>query len=295
MSASAPRVSAIVVTYNRCDRLPATLDSILAQTEGDFELVVSDDCSTDGTPEVGARYEQLDARVRYRRNAHNLRMPGNLNAALAEVRGEYVAILHDGDVYHPELFARTTALLDRHPSAGFCFNAYEVLDVDGSSRVDRVEMGECTDGREFLRRIYVPNRWGSPVFGTALVRRSCLDAVGPFDPRYSMHSDIVMWVQLAARYDVAYAPEPLMTLAPHEPGHFLERHFWWILTVDVRAKRLALEVLGSGVLERLAFELRVRLHYFYSCLVPLRHLRFREVGKGLQLAVTGRDEVAPPY
>ena len=66
LAQAAPRVSALLLAYNRGDRLPATLDSVLAQGFSDFELIISDDASTDRTPEVGADYERRDGRVRYR-------------------------------------------------------------------------------------------------------------------------------------------------------------------------------------------------------------------------------------
>lgn len=292
---AAPRVSAVLVAYNRSRELPATLDGILAQGFGDFELIVSDDCSTDATADVCAEYARRDSRVRYRRNPTNLRMPGNLNAALSEARGDYVAILHDGDLYRADLFEKAAGVLDRHPGAGFVFNAYEIVDSKGGRRIDRLDMPECMDGREFLRRYYI-SQWGCPIYGTAVIRRSSLEAVGPFDPRYSMHSDIEMWVRLASRFDVAYVPEPLMTLMPRESGHLLDRHFWWERTVDVRAKREASRIVDTRVpLRRLAFELRARLHYATSMLVPLKHGRWSEVLTGLALVATGRDELPPPY
>jgi len=291
----APKISAVLVAYNRAEQLPATLDSILAQGLRDFELIVSDDCSTDATPQVCAAYAARDPRLRYRRNPTNLRMPGNLNAAIAEARGEYLAILHDGDEYREDLFEKAAAVLDRHPGAAFAFNAYELALRGGRTRVDRVEMPECMDGHEFLRRVYLPSWGGCPVYGTTVIRRSCLQAVGPFDPRFSMHSDIEMWVRLAARYDVAYVPEPLMKLRSREAGHLLDRHFWWERTVDVRAKRLALRAAGASALRRLAFELRARLHYAGRTLVPLKRGQWSGVATGLFLAATGRDEVAPPY
>src|SRR5712691_5136466 len=96
--AKTPKVSAVLTTYNRAASLSVTLDSILAQTFSDFELIVSDDCSSDDTTAVVQDYIRRDRRVRYRRNEKNLKMPGNLNAAIAEATGEYIANLHDGDV-----------------------------------------------------------------------------------------------------------------------------------------------------------------------------------------------------
>jgi hypothetical protein len=223
-------------------------------------------------------------------------MPGNLNAALAEARGEYVAILHDGDLYRSDVFARWVDCLVRHPQAAFVFNAYEILDPEGRWIVAGVEMPECMDGREFLRRIFLQGLGGSPVHGTPMLRRACLEAVGPFDVRYSAHSDIEMWVRLASRWSVAYVGEPLIKLMPRERGHFLFRHYWWERTVDVRVKRLALAIVyPKRIAARLWFELRARVYYARCLLPPLYHRRWSEVFMGLYVVATGRDEVARPY
>ncbi len=152
-----PKVSIVLVTYNRAERLPATLESLLAQTLPDFELIVSDDCSTDATREVCSQVAQRDPRLRYRCNEHNLRMPGNLIAAIAEARGDYLAITHDGDVYRSDLLEKWAGALDRHSGAAFVFNAYRLTWPGREDRVDRLDMPECMDGREFLRRIFVPH------------------------------------------------------------------------------------------------------------------------------------------
>src|SRR5215472_6933670 len=80
------KVSVVLTTYNRAHVLSQTIDSILRQTLHDFELIITDNCSTDGTEEIGRKYEYLDSRVRYRRNDQNLYMPGNLNAGIREAR-----------------------------------------------------------------------------------------------------------------------------------------------------------------------------------------------------------------
>lgn len=295
-AADRPKVSIVLVTYNRARHLPATLDSLLVQTLGDFELIVSDDCSTDDTRAVCERYAAKDPRLRYRCNPHNLRMPGNLNAALAEVRGEYVAITHDGDVYRPDLLEKWAGALDRHPGAGFVFNAYRAEVPGAEDIVYRTELGECTRGRDFLRRVYIPNWGGCPVHGTAMLRRSSLEAVGPFDPAYSANSDVEMWMRLACHFDVAYLPEPLTTLHPREADHYLLRHYWWERTIDVRLKRQAFQRVGDrSRLARLRFELAARATYARQILPLVKNRRWADVALGLRILLTGFEDVSPPH
>jgi glycosyltransferase involved in cell wall biosynthesis len=294
MSSSVPKISVVLTTYNRARVLPITLDSILAQTERDFELIISDDCSPDETERVCREYEKRDRRVRYRRNANNLKMPGNLNAGIAEARGEYIANLHDGDMYRSDLLEKWASALDRYPRAAFVFNQYEASDRHGR-KLYTIDMPDCMNGHEFLRRIYV-TQWGCPVFGTVMARKACYDAVGPFDSRYSFHSDIEMWVRLAFRYDVAHVPEPLIHVTAREDTHIMGGKRWWELTVDVRVKRQALHLVApQDMRAKLAFELRARMHYAFQALPALKHGRWHDIKTALYMAATGRDDVSPPY
>jgi glycosyltransferase involved in cell wall biosynthesis len=213
-----PKVSVVLTTYKRAHLLPATIESILAQTFGDFELVISDDCSPDETEKVSREYERADPRVRYRRGEKNVGMPGNLNAGIQASSGEYVANLHDGDVYEPTLIERWSAALDACPRAAFVFNAYRGLDSNGNTaQVYREPLAPCVPGSVLLEQIFF-RRWmfDSPVWGTVMGRRSAYLEAGLFDPRFGFISDVDMWMRLAESYDVAYIAEPLIGLPSRE-------------------------------------------------------------------------------
>jgi len=295
LPAAAPRISVVLTTYNRAGVLASTLDDVLSQTCADFELIVSDDCSPDHTEELCREYMRRDPRVRYRRNPRNLRMPGNLNAAIAEARGEYVANLHDGDIYRADLLEKWSGALDRHPNAAFVFNQYSSGEPGSPTRLHALDLPECIGGREFLLRHFT-TQWGSPVFGTVMARKACYDAVGPFDPAYSFNSDVEMWARLAMRYDVAYVAEPLIQITPRENTHVMSKRHLWEITVDVRVKRRALELLAPhDRLQRLRFEARARARYAWQVLPALHHARWADVRTALHLAATGRDEIPQPY
>ena len=296
MPEAAPRISVVVTTYNRADILGGTLDSILAQSCGDFELIVSDDCSPDRTESVVQEYMRRDPRVRYRRNPRNLRMPGNLNAAIAEARGTYLANLHDGDLYRRDLLEKWSGALDRHPSAAFVFNQYAVGEPGGPTRLYKADLPECLDGREYLLNYFITSGAGSPIFGTVMARKACYDAVGPFDPVYCFNSDVEMWARLLVRYDVAYVAEPLIHIRPREAGHLMSKNYFWEMTVAQRIKRWALaQVAPRDWLRRLRFEARTRALYAWLMLPPLYHGRWADARTALQLAATGRDELPRPY
>ena len=213
-----PKVSVVLTTYNRAPLLAPTIQSILAQTFQDFELVISDDASPDETERVCRDFEKRDPRVRYRRGVKNVGMPGNLNAGIEASCAEYIANLHDGDLYEPMLLEKWAAALDAFPRAAFVFNAYRAIDVNGQTvRVYNELAGPCMAGSVLLEDVFF-RRWGfgSPVWGTVMGRRSAYLAVGLFDPRFGFVSDVDMWMRLAERFDVAYIPEPLIALPSRE-------------------------------------------------------------------------------
>jgi glycosyltransferase involved in cell wall biosynthesis len=211
-------ISVIVVTYGRARFLPSTIDSILNQTLRDFELLISDDCSPDGTADLCRAFARQDTRVRYRRNATRLGMPGNLNAAVRDSTGDLIANLDDGDLYDPRLLERWRHALVECPDAAFVFNAYRQLRADGSvDSISREHLPRCVPGRVLLENIYFRRwRFDSPVWGTVMARRTAYEAVGLFDERFGFYADVDMWMRLAEEFPVAYVDEPLITLPSRE-------------------------------------------------------------------------------
>lgn len=206
-------VSIVLVTYNREKFLPRTLDCILSQTHSDFELLICDDCSTDGTEALCRKYLQSDSRIRYFRNDVNLGMPGNLNAGISRTRCEFVANLHDGDIYHPRLVEKWREALVRNPSAGFVFNIYRHLLADGRSKGVTNTFPGLMRGHEFLEDIcFRDDEMECPVWGTVMARRRVYEALGLFDPTYGFWSDFDMWFRIAEQYDIAFVPEVLIDL-----------------------------------------------------------------------------------
>lgn len=208
-------ISVVLLTYKRPHVLPHTIESILSQTMSDFELIVMDDCSDDSTPDVVDPYVQRDPRVSYHRNARRLGLTGNLNAGIELAKHDLIADLHDGDVYDRRLLQRWAEALEACPRAGFVFNAYAMLDEAGDvASVDSTGLPPCFPGSVLIEKMFRGWRFGSPVWGTVMARRSAYEEVGPFRERFSFWSDVDMWFRIAERFDVAYVDEPLIGL-PH--------------------------------------------------------------------------------
>lgn len=126
-----PALTLGLPVYNGARFLAASLDSLLAQTFQDFELVVSDNGSTDGTPEVVRAYAARDPRIRYVRHERNAGSIRNHNFVLEQARGRYFKWVSDDDVYGPELLDRCVGVLRSRPDVVAAHAWVRYIDQDG--------------------------------------------------------------------------------------------------------------------------------------------------------------------
>ena len=130
-SPAAPRVSVGVPVYNGEAFLRQTLDSLLAQTFRDFELIIADNASTDGTAAICQDYASRDSRIRYVRNEVNIGANPNFNRLVALARAPYFKLANADDLCHPELLARCVSVLDHHSEAVLCYARAQLIDEHG--------------------------------------------------------------------------------------------------------------------------------------------------------------------
>ncbi|MFN3980309.1 MAG: glycosyltransferase family 2 protein [Caldilinea sp.] len=131
MPNTCPKVSIGVAVYNGDKYLAHTLDSLLAQTYGDFEVIISDNASTDRTQDICHRYVKADSRFRYYRNDVNLGVAPNYNRVFHLSRGEYFKWADYDDVLHPDLLGRCVEILDRSPEVALCYCRVRIIDENG--------------------------------------------------------------------------------------------------------------------------------------------------------------------
>jgi len=131
--------------YN-CEKfISQSLDSLLGQTHGDFELVISDNASTDGTEEICRRYVTLDRRVRYIRRTENIGGPGNFRYVFAQCDGEYHKWSTADDFWHPRFLEEAVAVLDNQPDVVLCYPKTRLIDASGADISDYDDRLDLTD------------------------------------------------------------------------------------------------------------------------------------------------------
>jgi glycosyltransferase involved in cell wall biosynthesis len=132
MSASAPpRVTIGVPVYNGERFIDETLQSLLSQTFREIEIVVCDNCSTDQTPAIVARYARDDSRVTYVRNETNVGSTGNVRRVGSFARAEYFKLANADDVCAPDFIESCVAVLDQDPAVVLCYSKTRLIDADG--------------------------------------------------------------------------------------------------------------------------------------------------------------------
>jgi glycosyltransferase involved in cell wall biosynthesis len=132
MNVNKPRVSIGLPVYNGQRYLKETLDSILAQTFTDLELIICDNCSTDQTQQICEEYASADPRVRYHRNARNLGIAPNYNKCFELSVGEYFKWADYDDVIAPTFVEQCVAVLDANPLVSICFSRVQIIDENSA-------------------------------------------------------------------------------------------------------------------------------------------------------------------
>jgi glycosyltransferase involved in cell wall biosynthesis len=242
------KVSVVITTYNRASYIRQAIDSVLGQTMRDFELIVVDDGSTDGTGDVVAGYGD---RVRYLRTANGGPARAR-NAGLASCRGDYLCWLDSDDCFEPDKLALQCAVLDARPDVGMVYTEMIGFDDHGmrddfhlrryhASAYQRggVRYESLFDGSWPLeeiaplraalphdrswpgRRLYVGRIFDQylaniVVFtNSMLFRRGLYEAVGPQRPRFGMFHDLEFALRLAREGPVAFLDVPTYALRYH--------------------------------------------------------------------------------
>lgn len=217
MKGSAPKVSVCIPTYNYAHFLGQAVESVLAQSFENFELIVRDDASSDDTAEVMQRYLG-DPRVRFEVNEVNAGLFANFNGVAHVAGGEYIKFLCADDWIEPEFLARTVALLDADPSLPLAATANWLVDFDGQkTAAEQQPYGEgpvVASQRVIENAIAGYNPIGMP--SNTLVRRRPLLASGVFESDYAPAADVQLWFKLLAEGDLGWVPERLTMIRIHD-------------------------------------------------------------------------------
>lgn len=196
-------VSVIIPTYNRQDKIVKSINSVLAQTYADFELLIIDDGSTDNTQEVVEAIP--DDRVKYVWLPHNMGAAGARNEGVKLAKGELIAFHDSDDVWHSEKLELQVRHMEAHPEFSMVFCAY-MYHKGGVCCRAPLETLKIYEG-DMLSQLLVKNLIGTP---TMLIRKDCFWDVGGFNTALKCLEDWEFALRFAESYYIGYVDEALV-------------------------------------------------------------------------------------
>lgn len=211
------KVSVCIPAYNQAKYTGIALDSILAQDFDDYEVVISDDASTDNTPDICKVYEQRDRRIKYYRNDRNCGQWQNYLRCTELAKGEYIKPLHADDKLHPSCLSEMVRALDEHPNVSLVASPRQLIDSQGNL-LGRA-FGIPWKGREYgigrkgvifgkdAINIVLSSIGGNVIGEPTAVMFRKRDAVMP-NPLYGSVIDLSCWFNLLETGDLYELPKP---------------------------------------------------------------------------------------
>lgn len=207
-----PLVSVVMGTYNHATLVKEALNSVLSQDFTNFEFLVSDDGSKDGTPDIVATY--TDARLQFTSNAVNRGAALVLNELVGKARGRYIAIINSDDAWMPGKLSEQVSILEKHANIGAVFGRVEFIDREGRT-IAKEDLGF---GQVFDRKNRSRGQWMRYFFErgnclchpSVLIRKDIYDLIGLYDNSLRQLPDFDMWIRVVKRADIFVSPNKMV-------------------------------------------------------------------------------------
>lgn len=266
---NSPLVTVIVPCFNTEPYLLATLQSVETQTFQDFEVIMVDDGSNDGTLAIMQDFAARHVRCKAIRLRSNQGVVAARNAALLQARGEYIAMLDGDDIWTPDALSVRTNIAQQHPLADVIATDFAWFESELPTRpIGRIGLGpraKFTFAKSYAT--LHPTALDHPFelvatthfawTGATLVRRAAMTAIGNFDAAFNGPEDTLLWLRLAQRGQFVFTPQ-LTAYYRQRPGSLVtlqkgpkELHYLKVLNWVNNLPEFATQ---SGVIRRLTAE-----------------------------------------
>lgn len=251
-------VSVVVPCYNAEKWIVKTLESILAQTYENIEIVVVDDGSTDSTPNILKSYAHRGVKITRHEGNKNCGLSASLNLGIAHSTSNYIAFLDADDMWHPKKIETQLNYLLEHPLCalvyvnGWAVNEYDEIIYDLFPTTHR----ENNCSNEILLNCYIRTQ------GAVLLRRDVLKFVGVYDETLSA-GDHDLWLRISESYNIAYIADQLMYYRRH-PGQMSTGRKQWMDGFEILKKACTRYPYTSSIVRhrRAVLHYRLGLHCF---------------------------------
>ena len=233
-----PSISIILPTYNGIKYLNKSITSVLQQQFSDFELLIIDDCSADGSWEYLQSLK--DERIKLYRNEKNKGLFYNLNFLIKKSNSLIIKIWSQDDVMYPDCISEVIMFHHRHPAIGFSYSDRDYIDADNVQMHVRKkdDTPEIVSTELHTKIAFITGSIAGNIANVA-INKSMLDDVGLFNENMKISGDFEMWVRLARNYPVGFIKKPLVQLRNHkEQLSGQEKYFIYHLKEDIEAYKI---------------------------------------------------------
>jgi Glycosyltransferases involved in cell wall biogenesis len=196
-------ISVVIPLYNKEASIANTMKSVLAQTYADYEVIVVNDGSTDGSMQVLSQFQ--DSRLHVI-NKENGGVSSARNAGIAAAHGEYIALLDADDEWCPDYLDHMAGLALQHPECDVVACRYQTRYDDGSVHPITLNKLHITQGKGIMGNYFEVASCSHPPIWTSaiMVRKLAMETVGRFPEGITSGEDLLTWARLACRYKIAY-------------------------------------------------------------------------------------------
>ena len=199
-------ISIVLPVYNGEKYLRESIDSVLAQTYKNWELLIVDDCSTDFSAAIAKEYASKDKRIYYYRNENNLRLPRNLNKGFRLAKGDYLTWTSDDNKFKPTALEKMYDALKNNQNAQFVFASCRVINSEG----EEIEYIMVDDKRK--KQIVGHNVVGACFMYT----RKAYEKVGEYNPDFTLVEDYDYWQRIYAKFNAVAISDILYEYRWHD-------------------------------------------------------------------------------
>lgn len=210
---SVPLVSIVLPTYNRAHVLPLAIRSVLDQTFRDFELIIVNDNASDDTEGVVKSFS--DPRIRYYRNAPNLKLPRSLNRGFSLARGKYLTWTSDDNMFAPNAIGTMVDELKKG-EADFMFADYQEF--------SETDPGGHPIGGRAVKLPETPDMAaGNSIGACFMYTRMVYETIGDYDPDLFLNEDFDYWMRISRRFRLKHIPQALYYFRRNEESLYCSR------------------------------------------------------------------------
>lgn len=231
-----PKVSVIIPTYNQEPYISEAIDSVLNQTYQDFEIIITNDGSSDQT--LQRIQEKTDPRIRWFSFNQNQGVSVAANHCIRHATGELIAILDSDNIFLPDKLEKQVNFLKNHPEFDAVFTHAKIINKNGNNHEGKEALFEKVFSQKNKDRFQWLNSFfyadNSLCNTSVLIKKSCYNQIGLYDPRLRQVHDLDFWIRLCLKSEIYILPEPLVLFRFHDsnisgvtPENMI-RHVWEI-------------------------------------------------------------------